>query len=59
MGRPKKVQVEEVVDEVVAEEFVNNSNVEVHLDKDLNDPRNKPTVDGNSQPVVDINVPVE
>lgn len=57
MGKAKKVEVVEEVVEV--QEFVNNSNIEVHLDRDLNDPRNKPTVDGNDLPVVDINVPVE
>lgn len=56
MGRKKKEVVEEVVE---VQEFVNNSNVEVHLDRDLNDPRNKPVVDGNELPQVDINVPVE
>lgn len=56
MGRKKKEVVEEVVE---VQEFVNNNNVEVHLDRDLNDPRNKPVVDGASVEPVDINVPVE
>lgn len=44
MGRPKKVRVEEVKEEKVVEqvqEFVNNSNIEFHLDVDKNDPRLK------------------
>ena len=32
--------------------------VETHLDRDPNDVRLKPPVDGNSLPVVDINVPL-
>jgi len=50
MGRHKKEEVQE---------FVNNSNIEVHLDRDPNDPRLKETVDGASVEQVDINVPVE
>lgn len=39
MARTKKVVVKEEVQEEQAAEFVNNSNVTVHLDRDLNDPR--------------------
>lgn len=56
MGRKKKEVVEEVVE---VQEVVNDSNVEVHLDRDLNDPRNKPVKDMNNEPVVDINIPRE
>lgn len=35
------------------------SNVTVNLTIDPNDPRKFPTVDGASQPVVDINVPIK
>jgi len=42
----KKVQ-EEVVE----------SNVVQHLDVDANEPRKFPPVDGNTQPVIDINKP--
>jgi len=35
--------------------FNNDVEVVVNLDVDLNDPRKIPVVDGNSQPVVDIN----
>ncbi len=41
MGRPRKVVVTEEVKEEQVAEFVNNSNVTVHLDKDPNDPRLK------------------
>ena len=44
--------------EVVEEVAVENSHVVEHLDVDLNDPRLKPIVDGNTQPVVDINLPL-
>lgn len=46
----KKEVVEEVVESV-------ESNVVVNLDVDPNDPRKFPPVDGNTQPVVDINKP--
>lgn len=45
MGKKKEV-VEEVVEGVT-----------FNLDVDPNDPRNFPPVDGNTQPVVDINKP--
>ena len=41
----------------VQEEVVVESNVVQHLDVDANDPRNFPPVDGNTQPVIDINKP--
>lgn len=46
-----------VVKDEVKEEVVFGAVVEQHLDRDLNDPRLQPIVDGNSQPVIDINVP--
>lgn len=49
MGAKKKEVVEEVVEPV--------SNVTVYLDRDPNDPRSFPIVDGNTQPVIDINKP--
>lgn len=33
MGRPKKVKVEEVVEVVEVQEFVNNSNITVNSDR--------------------------
>lgn len=51
MGKSNKVDpVVEVVEDV--------EHVTVNLDRDPNDPRNFPVVDGNSQPDVDINEPV-
>lgn len=38
-------------------EEVVESNVVVNLDLDPNDPRKFPPVDGNTQPVIDINKP--
>lgn len=54
----KEVVVKEVkVEEVKVEAVVDNHSVQ-HLDVDPNDPRVvNPTVDGNDQPKVDINVP--
>lgn len=47
MGKKVEVQeTQEVVESVVQ-----------HLDRDLNDPRNFPIVDGNTQPKIDINKP--
>lgn len=42
----------------VQEEVVAESNVVVNLDVDPNDVRKKPPVDGNTQPKVDINIPL-
>lgn len=64
MANKKKVaekvteEVKEVkVEEVKVEAVVDNHSVQ-HLDVDPNDPRVvNPTVDGNDQPKVDINVP--
>jgi len=57
----KKKVAEEVVEEVKvegAQPQFHSEQVVFHLDKDPNDPRLKETVDGNSQPVVDINLPL-
>ena len=55
LGKKKK-EVE--VDEVVVSEVVEVQHVVANLDVDVNDPRVvNPTVDGNDQPKVDINVP--
>lgn len=43
---------------VPAEQVEAVEHVTVNLDVDPNDPRKVATVDGNDQPVVDINVPV-
>ena len=51
----RKKKVEEEVQEVVG---VEPTSVVENLDVDPNDPRvQNPTVDGNDQPVVDINEP--
>jgi hypothetical protein len=44
-------------EETVAEVLVEQTGVTVNLDVDANDPRKFPPVDGNTQPVVDINKP--
>lgn len=55
LGKRKK-EVE--VDEVVVSEVVEVQHVVENLKVDVNDPRVvNPTVDGNDQPKVDINVP--
>ncbi len=55
LGKKKK-EVE--VDEVVVSEVVEVQHVVENLKVDVNDPRVvNPTVDGNDQPKVDINVP--
>mgnify|MGYP003435267975 CR=1 FL=1 len=55
LGKKKK-EVE--VDEVVVSEVVEVQHVVESLKVDVNDPRVvNPTVDGNDQPKVDINVP--
>lgn len=55
LGKKKK-EVE--VDEVVVSEVVEVQHVVENLKVDANDPRVvNPTVDGNDQPKVDINVP--
>lgn len=53
LGRKKKE-----VEEVVVSEVVEVQHVVENLKVDVNDPRVvNPTVDGNDQPKVDINVP--
>ena len=53
LGKKKAVEVEEVEQPVVAPHVVEN------LDVDPNDPRVvNPTVDGNDQEKVDINIPL-
>ena len=52
MARTKKENVPAEQLEAVEE------HVTVNLDVDPNDPRKLPVVDGNDQPVVDINEPV-
>lgn len=47
----------EVVEEVAVKSNVAQTAVTTNLDVDPNDPRLKPIVDGNTQPVIDINVP--
>lgn len=57
LGKKKK-EVE--VDEVVVSEVVEVQHVVENLKVDVNDPRVvNPTVDGNDQPKVDINVPAQ
>ena len=61
MGRTKKVEPEVVAEVEITEpvEFQNGENVTEDLSVDPNDPRVvNPTVDGNSQPKVDINIPL-
>lgn len=61
MGRTKKVEPEVVAEVEITEpvESQNGENVTEDLSVDPNDPRVvNPTVDGNSQPKVDINIPL-
>lgn len=56
MAKKEHEKEQEEVVEVQAEEI---QHVVSHLDRDPNDPRvQNPTVDGNTQPKVDINEPL-
>lgn len=54
----RKKKAEPVIKEVEVDEAVVVPHVVEHVERDPNDPRNWPVVDGNDLPKVDINEPL-